>query len=416
MLDVHPSSESDTALSTQQEVFPVVSHQSDQYPVPWAPQTGPNIGGRARLLVFLVLLTIVLGSVTLALGNYFLVSPTAVVVIAPGVQNIQATITVPVAPAQLSSTVTRHHTVTSTGIIRQPARRATGWLTFYNIATFPQTIPAGSVVADAHGVRVATNAPATVQAGNPPAEASVTVSAHALSSGTAGNIPSGDIGMLPCCENIGLNGIVVANANAFSGGVEAATYPVLDQRDVDSAAQSLGNAAQQVALAQVAAQVPSHMQLFSIPACEPHVDANPPVGSRSAQSSVTMTETCRGQAYSQDAARQMAIEAFVTSSTQQPLQGYRLQVSGAQITGVSPANQGKDALSCAVLVQGRWIYQLDPRSLVLLKQHIAGLSYPQARAVLQHTVGVRLVALRLSEGSTLPDALSQINVAISPLI
>jgi hypothetical protein len=69
-----------------------------------------------------------------------------------------------------------------------------------------------------------------------------------------------------------------------------------------------------------------------------------------------------------------------------------------------------------VQVQGRWLYQFGLQQMESLKQKIAGLTYTQARAALQHALGIRLVTLSLSGGNTLPLDPRQINVVVTPPI
>jgi len=414
MLDVRPQ---DEILRAEQESLPVLQQRTDL--VPWSPPQEPNVASRVRLILLLLCITVLLGCATLVFGEFLWSPTTATLIITPRYRDIQAILAVSTPSLQLSSTITRRASAASTGVEQQQARPATGELTFYNIATFEQTIPAGSiVVTGTDGVAFATDATVTVQAGNPPAEASVDVWAHALSSGTGGNISPGAIGMIPCCANIRLNGVVVSNAHAFTGGQEAATFTVVAQRDIDASATQLEAAAQQTGQASIQGQVPSHSQLLPSQ-CVTTVHADPPVGSRSAHSIVTVTETCRGQVYDQSMVVRTATAEFVTNAVKEAgpsLAGYRLLVSGAQLTGVSPDIQGGGALSCAVQVQGRWLYQFGPQQIASLKQNIAGLSYTQARTALQHASGIRLVTLSLSGGNTLPLDPRQINVVVTPPI
>ena len=56
----------------------------------------------------------------------------------------------------------------ASGVAHVPATVAHGTLTFYNAATYPQTIAAGTVLTGADGVQVVTDAAAPIPAGNPP--------------------------------------------------------------------------------------------------------------------------------------------------------------------------------------------------------------------------------------------------------
>lgn len=414
MLDVRPP---DEILRAEQESLPVLQQHTDL--VPWSPPQEPNVASRVRLILLLLCITVLLGCATLVFGEFLWSPTTATVIITPRYRDIQAILAVSTPSLQLSSTITRRASAAGTGVEQQQARPASGMLTFYNIATFPQTIPAGSIVVTrTNGVAYATDATVTVQAGNPPAEASVDVGAHALSSGTMGNISPGAIGMIPCCANIRLNGVVVNNTYPFTGGQEAATFTVVDQRDIDASAIQLEAAAQQAAQTSIHGQIPSHLQLLPSQ-CAATVRADPPVGSRSAHTTVTVTETCRGKVYNQNVALQAAIAEFVKSATREAglsLVGYRLLVSGTQITNVSPDSPGGAVLACTVQVQGRWLYQFGLQQIASLKQKIAGLTYTQARAALQHALGIRLVTLSLSGGNILPLDASKISVIVTPLM
>ena len=70
----------------------------------------------------------------------------------------------------------------------QEARAATGVITYFNIATFTQAVPAGIILTADNGAQFRTDAPASVPGGNPPALGSATVPAHALTTGPQGNI------------------------------------------------------------------------------------------------------------------------------------------------------------------------------------------------------------------------------------
>jgi hypothetical protein len=417
MLDVRPS-ESSSPLPSRQEVLPTTLQPAhpDQQLVLWRPPQEPIIGSRMRLVGFLCLALIFLGLTALVIKGVIGASTSATVNIAPQYSDVQVVTTVPAKTLSLSSSVTRQQTVAATGKGQQPARRAAGVLTFYNLANYPQTIPAFTLLSGADGVRVSTDTAATVQAGNPPVEASVDVPAHAEYSGAAGNISSQDIRAVPCCANIRLSGVVVSNQFAFAGGQDALTFAVVDQRDADAAAGSLEAPVQQAAQEGIQGQVPSNLQLYSAPQCTTHTHVNPPIGARATQVAVTVAETCQGQAYNQGIVLQAAVGEFMASVTRQPLAGYTLLSPRAQITGVAPGNRSGGTLSFVVLVQGRWLYQFNHSRLASLKQEIAGLPYAQALSTLQREVGVRQGTIHLSGGDTLPADLSQITVLIEPAI
>jgi hypothetical protein len=104
-------------------------------------------------------------------------------------------------PGRLLSalTMSQQKTVPTTGLGHQNVTQATGYVTFYNAATYPQEIPAGTLLIGADGVQVVTDQTAFIPAGNLLTNGHTTVTAHALLAGSAGNIQGGDI-YGPCCR------------------------------------------------------------------------------------------------------------------------------------------------------------------------------------------------------------------------
>src|SRR5712691_6351778 len=127
-------------------------------------------------------------------------------------------------PSRLISftTPTKTETTQTTGIGYTPAVQALGIITFYNEAPYAQTIQSGTVLTGSDGVRVITDEPASIPAGNGGTNGSATVTAHAIVGGTVGNIQALDLNGL-CC----LAGILAKNLTAFSGGADPQAYPTL---------------------------------------------------------------------------------------------------------------------------------------------------------------------------------------------
>jgi hypothetical protein len=111
----------------------------------------------------------------------FLFRPTALVTIVPTRLDSQARLTITavtgtpdparhvVAARFVSATTPASEAFgQATGTAHVPATVAFGTLTFYNAATYPQTIAAGTVLTGADGVQVVTDTTAPLPAGNPP--------------------------------------------------------------------------------------------------------------------------------------------------------------------------------------------------------------------------------------------------------
>jgi hypothetical protein len=121
-----------------------------------------------------------------------------------------------------STTPSQTKTVSATGFVNTPGTHATGTLTFFNGLRVSYGVAAGTVFTDAHGVQVANNILAYIPAGNPNTGfGRVTVPAHAVTTGTAGNIRAFDFNTVVCCGN---QAISVSNTVAFSGGQNPQKY------------------------------------------------------------------------------------------------------------------------------------------------------------------------------------------------
>jgi hypothetical protein len=123
--------------------------------------------------------------------------------------------------------------VQATGHGHVNATYAHGTITFYNGQTYTQMIPVGTILKGTDGVAVITDAQANIPPAaqtTPPTYGQVTVPAHALDSGTRGNIQAGAINM-PCC----VTSVIAQNSSSFTGGRDARDFLYLTQRDVTDA-------------------------------------------------------------------------------------------------------------------------------------------------------------------------------------
>ena len=116
-----------------------------------------------------------------------------------------------------------------TGIKTYPAIQARGELTIYNGSILSQRIPAGMIFSASTGVEIIADESAFVPAGNPPAYGIASVSAHAVSAGTQGNIVSYAIS-----EVYGTS-LYIRNLHAFHGGKNSYWVPVATAQDRQTA-------------------------------------------------------------------------------------------------------------------------------------------------------------------------------------
>ena len=299
----------------------------------------------------------------------------------------------------------------ATGVAHVPATVASGTLTFYNAATYPQTIEAGTVLTGASGVQVVTDAAAPIPAGNPPLFGVVTVSAHTLQAGSRGNIVALDIEGL-CC----VAGVAVKNTADFSGGQDAQTYAMVSQADIDGLARPLIDTLTQYALTGARLQLRPQEWMVANPACTPAINLDHPVGSRATQVTVTVAVTCRDEVYDQQAALRLAASSFTQEVTTTLGTNYA-PVSRVTTTlrDVRMTDPKRGILTLSIEAGGVWVYQWDLKHLEALAKRITGTEMQEALVLLLREAGIQTVSIHLSEseGMTLPADPSQILIAVA---
>ncbi len=299
----------------------------------------------------------------------------------------------------------------ASGTAHVPATRARGALTFYNAATYPQTIAAGTVLTGADGVQAVTDAPAPIPAGNPPLFGVTTVSAHAMLAGSRGNIAALDINAL-CC----LSGVAVKNTAGFTGGQDAYTYPTVRQADIEGLARPLVDTLTQNAQAGVRSQLHSQEWMLTVPACSPAISADHAVGNRATRVTVTVAVTCQSEVYDQQAARRLAATSL-TQETATALGATYAPVGQVTTTlvGVRVSDTKQGTLTLSILAEGVWVYRWSQAHLEALAKGIAGARKQEALARLLSEEGVQTASIHLtgSEQTTLPTDPSRIIITVA---
>src|SRR5581483_1939471 len=116
-----------------------------------------------------------------------------------------------------------------------------------------------------------------------------TAPAHAINVGASGNLPAGDIMNTPCCGN---NAVGVTTTSAFTGGQDPQNYTVVQQSDIDTAANSFKQSAQQSAQTALDGLKHANEQFVNKPQCTDNVTSNANVGDRATSVTVSVTATC----------------------------------------------------------------------------------------------------------------------------
>ena len=356
----------------------------------------------------------------------YLLSPltaSATVTIIPQSREISTTITLTVVTAEtanslkhevpgrlLSSlTLSQEQTVQTTGTGHQDAQAAHGLITFYNASLVVQTVTAGTLLTGTDGLQVVTDEDAVIPAGSLSINGAVTVPAHALQVGPAGNIQAEDI-YGPCCR---LN-VFVQNRSAFYGGQNARSFPMVTQADMNRVVASLKTSLMQSIQAAFAVQVHPDESLL-VPRCTPSVTANHAVGDEATSLGATVEEICMDVAYTTQAVHDLVAQIVTEEASRHVGAGYRLIGDVEASVLRSTVNEQKQgSMTLQVKGAGVWSYQFSEAALEQLAGRIAGKSVREARTLLLSVPGVQSVSIQLNgEGEnspTLPSNPGQIKM------
>ena len=295
-------------------------------------------------------------------------------------------------PGRILPTVTmsQAHTVVTTGKTHQDAQSAHGYITFYNGATYAQTIPAGTLLTAANGIQVITNQDSTISAVNYPTLGQASVSAHVIQAGPAGNLKAGAI-YGPCCR---VN--ISAVNGAFRGGQEERDYQTVTQHDIDAAGASLKASLDQSITAALQTQVLSTETLATPLHCQQKMSADHQPGDEAASVHVTLDETCTGMVYQTQALQTLITQALTTQAKQQLGAGY---TSNGDIHITTTAQRTTTIQATGT---STWVYQFSQAEQESIKTSIAGKSQAQAKRLLLARLGIQSVSF--SNIAILPDA------------
>jgi len=154
----------------------------------------------------------------------------------------------------------------------------------------------------------------------------------------------------------------------------------------------------------------------TIPACTPTISADHPVGSRTAQVTVTVVVTCHDEVYDRQAALRLAAISFTQETTTALGASYTLVVQATTaLLGVAVTNVKRGTLTLSIEVGGMWVYQWSPARLEALAKRIAGVPKQAALALLQSLEGVQSASIHLagSEKTTLPTDPNRIIISVA---
>ena len=379
---------------------------------PLAPRARKMRLDRRRLLPILAALAlpILLAAIVLAASSqgwlpHLFGAPITTVTLTPRSQMVQQDLTLTTVAANSDSaraqvqarlltaaSPTQSTTVNASGSIQ--AKRATGILTFINNGSTPVTVRP-TFITDNNGIQVSFNDTVIVPAVPP---SSITVLGFAVNPGTAGNISVLDIVKSCCAPNI-----IVKNTTAFTGGQDAQPNSVIEQKDIDNAANGLTTTLKQDALNALQEQVRSTERVIaSSQQCQPQISANHRAGDVAKTVTVQVAVTCSEQVYDYSAAQRIALRELQSQVGGDPNLGaaYALdgQVALSLLNAGPPGADGGFALH--VQARSLWVYSFSRSVLSRLAAQIAGKSEDEARRFLLAQPGV--VSVSFHPSGTLP--------------
>ncbi len=306
------------------------------------------------------------------------------------------------------TSATSSATANATGSIE--ATQAKGFLTFINTNNFAVTL-APTPIPGSDGVEVSIYQNVVVPAAP---SFTATVPAFAVNAGTGGNIKAFDISR-PCCTT----GITVKNTAAFTGGQNAVIDSVIQQGDIDGAAQPLINSLMQSTGSALQKQVASTERVvdgtFGCPAT---TTANHKAGDVAKTVTVQVSVKCTEEVYDFAAAQQMGVSLLQARAQSDPTLGSGYRLDGQIVAAVISATVVRAASEQVVVevqAQGRWVYQFSSQLQQTIKQSLVRLTKTSALNKLQSDAGVGSAKITISSGTIMPTSASSITLTIVSL-
>lgn len=374
---------------------------------PLQPQPTPTAGsGIVPFALFVILLCLL----CIAVQVNFIVHPFSVAVtLEARSQHIALTGTLQLGRLLNPITISQSSSVQATGHGHQDAKNATGSVTFYNGQFNQVTIPTGTLLTGNDGGQIITDQAAVIPAATantPPIYGQVTVPAHALNTGSAGNIAAGDIHQTCCATSV-----LVQNTAPFQGGQDARNYTSVQKSDIQTAATPLQATVSQSITGAMQGQVTAH-ERFATPSCVTSTTSDHQVGQEASQVNVTVSETCSAVAYNAQELTDTVTQLLTAQAAQKVGSGYGL-LDTPQIT-ITGAPPGKH-VTLSFRAMSTWVYGISSAQQHYMKKIIAGKNTQEALKVLRSLPGIESASVAFSgfgDSSRIPKAIANIHVML----
>ena len=373
-------------------------------PVPIQPLPGDKASKRIAYALLSVSLLMVASIILLQLST-LITPPSATITIVATETPVTAHAAISL-PAHIFTplTFTQSQTVPTTGRTHQNATQATGYITFYNGFTQPQTIDAGTLLTGSDSIQIVTDQTTYVPAGTYSGNGEATVSARAVNTGSEGNINAGNISGTCCREYI-----LVKNNQPFTGGQNERDYQSVAKSDIQHVINNLNQQFQQTLQGKTTSLVSSDETLITPIPCTSTMQSDHAVGAEAMQVSVTLHETCTPVSYNTQDFQSQAESTLSHVATQKLGTGYSLL--GNVEASIEKTMLKNTSLLFTVVSSGMWVYQFNTHQLATL---IKGKCQQDALALLQKQNGITHISMQVSgtKHDTLPADPAQIHFLV----
>jgi len=318
------------------------------------------------------------------------------------------------------TTPSQSQTVLATGSDTTPGTQAKGIVTFWNNDSTSHEVSAGTVLSNALSspIHVRVDQTITVPAAQRGFAGTYPANAHIVETGAVGNIPRFINGSTQgfqssCCGQNIWGG--AQNNSPFSRGADPQSYTVVQQSDIDGAANALAKAHHPDPLHVLQIQIHSNEQVIGTPQCNPNVKPDHAAGDQATSVTVTVSFTCIGEVYDHDGALAVATQWLKQDAIQNLGTNYTLMGKVVPtLTQVLVTDTSSGTISVSVNVEGLWVYQFNDAQKQELAKLIAGTSPSQANTLLLRQPGVaKIDGITISGGgSALPTDATQITLVV----
>jgi hypothetical protein len=330
--------------------------------------------------------------------------PIATITIVPKTQAVTLTGTLQLGRVLHQITLRQSATTPTTGKGHQDAKAARGLIAFYNGLFTSQIIQAGTILTSSSGVQIATDQAAEIPAANPPNLGQTTVSAHAIQTGTQGNITGYDIDT-PCC----LTAVKAVNTTYFTGGQDERDFSTVSTQDIHTVSTQLIPTLTQNMQAALHNQLTPQEQLQPLP-CTPTQTSDHQIGQAATLVKVTFSETCSGIAFNTQKLTSKVTQLLTSQAIQKLGTGYSL-IGDAHVT-VNQATEHNKKVVLSFSSQGTWVYAVKSAEQQRIKSLIAGKTKQEAEQLLASMPGIEQASIRWGDETKLPKNSKSIRVVV----